>query len=127
MARTRILYLTLTITFFALTLCGAGFFASHAEASMHVPGCPFAHPTDIACQSSAMSQLSRFAAVLGALPGQTLTLLAALLACLAIGSVVVCEPPQSRISVRSILKQNFEIQRPLQLAFADGTLNPKLF
>lgn len=127
MNRMRLIGTILTVAFFALTLCGAGLLATHKNIGAHVPGCPFANTMDASCPLSAINQLGNFATVLGSLPISSVSLLL-LVACLALASVAIAiTPSASHRPPRVDRIDDSAVWRTLQLAFARGILNPKLF
>lgn len=127
MPRMRLAGTILTVAFFALTLCGAGLLAVHADSSAHVPGCPFASTMDASCPLSAIDRLGNFVTILGSLPIGSVYLLL-LAACLALACVTIgITPLASRRPPRADRADDSAVWRPLQLAFARGILNPKVY
>ncbi len=127
MPRMRLAGIVLVAAFFALTLCGAGLLVVHADGGAHVPGCPFASTMDASCPLSAIDRLGNFATVLGSLPISSVSLLL-LAACLALACVAIgIAPFASHRPPRAARTDDSAVWRPLQLAFARGILNSKVF
>jgi hypothetical protein len=120
--------LILIAAFAALTLCGWGFFITRGEHGIAMAGCPFASPMIAVCPSSALGHLTQYNALIGSVAVSTIvTALAALMFLAFVTFKTSSFDPLPSTGLQRPQPSVEGAWRPLQLAFSDGILNPKVY